>query len=327
MDFCCQSRGLLEHCVREATLQHSNVEFRSDCLVQELVYRNRRVEGIRYSNSGESHSISTDLVVDVGGRGSHAPRWLTQTGFQAPAETTIGVDLAYASTRFRVADDYDRRECFLFFDWPSPDSINTTASADGAVMEIVEGDEWHLTLAGRFGNYPPRDEAGFLAFAKAFGTPKLYELIKEAERTADITTHRFPTSLWRHYETLSAFPDGFLVLGDAIASFNPVYGQGMSSAALQAQALGSLLDERAAQDSDLTGLAMSFFPKAAELVVNPWVLAGNVDLAPAKTQGERPSDLREQLAYVAALDALTAEDAELNRCFGRCCVSANRCRF
>jgi hypothetical protein len=285
-----------------------------------LVYRDRRVEGVRYNRDGSSHLAAADLVVDAGGRGSHAPRWLTDLGFQAPAETSIGVDLAYASTHFRVPDGYDRRECSMAFDWPSPDTINSTASANGAVMEIIEGDAWHLTLAGRFGDYPPRDEAGFLAFAKGFRTPKLYELIKDAERIADITTHRFPAAVRRHYERLSAFPEGFLVLGDAIASFNPVYGQGMSSA----RALSELLKERAAQDSGLTGFALSFFPRASAVVADPWMLAGNVDLAYVKTQGERPPDLNAQLSYVAAVDALSAHDVEIRRCYGRCCVSASQ---
>jgi len=315
MDFYCQSRGLLEHTVRQGTLRHANVTIQSDSTVQELVWRDRQVAGVGYTRHGESQSLVTDLVVDAGGRGSHAPRWLTDIGFQTPGETTIGVDLAYASAHFRVPADYNRRECFLMFDWPSPDSAKSTISANGAVMEIIEGDVFHLTLAGRFGDYPPRDEAGFMAFAKKFRTPKLYELISDADRLGEITTHRFPTSVRRHYERLSEFPDGYVVLGDAIASFNPVYGQGMTSAAQQVQALGEVLEERTAQGRDLAGLALSFFPKAAEVVANPWALAGNVDLAFAKTQGERPPDHAAQLSYFGALDALAGQDAEILRLF------------
>ena len=118
---------------------------------------------------------------------------------------------------------------------PPPDFPN------GAIMEIIENQTWHVTLMGRFGDYPPHDAAGFLAFAKALHTPKLYDLIKDAERVTDITSYRFPTSVQRHYERLTTFPEGFVVLGDAISSFNPFYGQGMSSAALQVQALQQLL--------------------------------------------------------------------------------------
>ncbi len=314
-DFYCQSRGLLEHCVRQCTLEQTNVRFLGDCAVQGLVYRDGHVEGVLCESDGESRALSTDLVVDACGRGSRAPRWLSEMGFQASAETTIGVDLAYASTHFRVPEDYDRQESLVGFDWPSPDSINCELSANSALLEIVEGDVWHLTLAGRFGDYPPRDEEGFFAFAKSLHTPKLYELIKNAERVSDITTHRFPTSVRRHYEALSTFPEGYLVLGDAIASFNPVYGQGMSSAALQAQALAQLLAERAARTEGIAGLALSFFAKAAEVAANPWILAGSVDLAYAKTQGERPPDFKEQLAYMAALDALTAKDVGVYQLF------------
>ena len=166
---------------------------------------------------------------------------------------------------------------------------------------------------GRFGNYPPHDDEGFLAFAKSLYTPKVYDLIKDAKRVTDITAYRFPTSVLRHYERLTTFPEGFVVLGDALSSFNPFYGQGMSSAALQVRVLQQLLRERAIASQGLEGLAQSFFPQAAEVIMTPWTLAANQDLAYPQTQGERPADLEEGAQYFAALDALTAEDVEVYR--------------
>lgn len=219
----------------------------------------------------------------------------------------IGVDLAYASAKFRVPEEYDEPERLLLFFGPPPDFPN------GGIMEIIEGNTWHVTLAGRFGAHPPHDAAGFLAFAKALHSPKVYELIKDAERVSDITCYRFPTSVLRHYERLTTFPEGFLVLGDAISSFNPIYGQGMSSAALQAQALQQLLSEQAAAAQGLAGLAQAFFPQAAEIIVTPWTLAATQDWAYRQTQGVRPADLDEGARYFAAVDALTAEDVEVHR--------------
>src|SRR5262249_56053395 len=138
-------------------------------------------------------------------------------------------------------------------------------------------------------------------------------IMEEAERVSDITTYRFPTSVQRHYERLTTFPEGFLVLGDAISSFNPFYGQGMSSAALQVQALRQLLTDSAAESRGLDGLALSFFPQAAQIIETPWTLTANQDLAFPQTQGERPADLEEGVRYLMALDSLTAEDDEVYR--------------
>jgi 2-polyprenyl-6-methoxyphenol hydroxylase-like FAD-dependent oxidoreductase len=308
IDFYQQSRGLLEYCVRQCTLEHTNVKFRDDCAAQGLVCLTNRVEAVQCSDDGASQTLAADLVVDAGGRGSHAPRWLAELGFTAPAETTIGVDFAYASTKYRVPEDYNRRELLVGFDVALPPDF-----PNGGLIEIIEGNLLHVTLAGRFGDYPPRDEAGFLGFAKSLSTPKLYDLIKDAERVSDITSFRYPTAILRHYDRLPNFPDGFLVLGDAIASFNPIYGQGMSVAALQVQALQQLLAERAAEGYGLGGLASRFFPMAARIAENAWILAADQDLAYPQSQGERPPDLKERLAYFAAIVALTAEDTEVHR--------------
>lgn len=306
-DITCHSRGLLEYCVRRCTLRHPNITFESDSAVQGIVCEKGHVRGVRYDQFGEAHALSTDFVVDAGGRKSQVPRWLTALGFQAPEATTIGIDIAYASTKFHVPEGYDRPEKLLVFMGPPPDFPN------GAVMEIIEDQTWHVTLMGRFGDYPPHDAAGFLAFAKALHSPELYHLIKDAERVADITAYRFPISVWRHYERLTTFPEGLVVLGDAISSFNPFYGQGMSSAALQVQALQQMWAAREAGPGGLDGLALAYFPKAAEIIETPWALAVGRDFAYPRTKGQRPADLEESTQYFADVDALTAEDIDVQR--------------
>lgn len=301
-----QSRGLLEQCVRQLTLGIPNVRFESEANVRSLLHDNSRVHGVRYEHHGTEAQLEADLVLDTGGRGSHALQWLTELGFQRPPETVLGVDFAYSSTIFRIPGYNGEPEHRLLFyaDPPTP---------HGAILWKIENDLWQVSLGGRFGDYPPTDHDGFLEFTRSLWTPRLYEILKNAERVAEISHHRFPTSVWRHYESLPAWPEHFLFLGDAICSFNPIYGQGMSSAALQVSELQNLLNMRAAESRGLEGLAAEFFPKAAEVIKTPWSLAAGSDLAYPKTKGERPPDFKQSARYFATLNEMTADDFELHR--------------
>jgi 2-polyprenyl-6-methoxyphenol hydroxylase-like FAD-dependent oxidoreductase len=302
-----QSRDLLEHCLRECTMIRPNISADCDAQVGKLSYSNGRVDGVSYRYSGEPRVLEADLVVDCGGRGSHAPTWLAEMGFTAPEETVLGVDFAYSSTRFHLPNYNGELGRYPLFGGPPPNYTR------GGGLAQIENGMWQLSLAGRFGDYPPTDEAGFMAFAKALPSPKLYELLNGAERVDEIRQFRFPTSVLRRYERLPSFPERFIVLGDAISSFNPVYGQGMSSAAMQVNALRQLLDQRSSSPEGLSFLAAAFFPKAAEVIYTPWTLASNFDFAFPQTIGTRVPVAKEMVSYFATLDALTAEDVEVHK--------------
>jgi len=302
-----QSRGLLEHCLRQCSLAIPSISLECDAPVEALIHRNGRVEGVRYRRAGETLPLAADFVVDCGGRGSHARRWLGENGFESPPETIIGVDFAYSSTKF-INLNHDRESgTFVAFGGPPPKYTR------GAALVLIEDSVWQVSVAGRFGDYPPDDQAGFMDFVKNLPTPKLYELLEGAERVDEIAHYRFPTSVLRHYERLESFPERFIVLGDAIGSFNPVYGQGMSSAVLQADALRQILSERASQPNGLDAIAAAFFPRAAEVVSTPWALAANFDFSYPDTTGERPQMTSDSLRYLLILDALTAEDIEVQK--------------
>jgi 2-polyprenyl-6-methoxyphenol hydroxylase-like FAD-dependent oxidoreductase len=301
-----QSRALLEHLVRRQTAMLPNISLESGSVARGLIADGGHVRGVRREREDKVEDVDADLVIDAGGRGSQAPRWLNELGFQAPDETVIGVDLAYSSSRFRIPSS-GGLEPLIFVGSTSPRSPNA------AGMFLLEDGSWLVSLAGRFRNYPPTDEAGFLAFAQALQSPIIYDLITDGERVADFTHHRFPTSIQRHYERLTEFPERFVTLGDAICSFNPVYGQGMSSAAMQTAALRNILDERARQSRGLEGLAADFFPRAASVISTPWTLAAILDFIYPKTQGERPADLKDSVRYLNALESLQNEDVEVQR--------------
>lgn len=132
-------------------------------------------------------------------------------------------------------------------------------------MITIEDGTLLISLIGRFDDYAPTDKEGFLAFARELHSDIATRIIEGAEQLTRIGHHRFVISVQRHYELMASFPEGFLVIGDALCTFNPIYAQEMSVAARQAQVLPEILSERAAQSCGLDRITFSFFPKAADL--------------------------------------------------------------
>jgi 2-polyprenyl-6-methoxyphenol hydroxylase-like FAD-dependent oxidoreductase len=300
------SRGLLEYTLRQRTVALPNLRLERR-VVSGLTSSTARVTGVKLEDGAGAPQCDADLVVDAGGRGSRGPRWLSEMGFAVPEETTIGVDFAYTSAKFKKPTSANGYEPIILVGGPPPKHVR------GAGLFEIENKIWHVSLAGRFGDYPPTDQAGFIEFARELPSPVVYDAIRNTEQISDITLHRFPTSLQRHYERLVSFPERFLVIGDAVCSFNPVYGQGMTSAAMQVRVLSEVLKGRAQGGSGLDKLPEAFFPKAAEVISTPWILAANFDFAYPQTTGTRPPAMGEGIRYFAALDALQVEDPAVQR--------------
>lgn len=302
-----QSRGLLEQTLRRLALERANVGLRTSTSVDALIGDRRRVRGVRVrADDGES-VLDADLIVVTSGRTSQVGRWLEQLGAIPPRETTIGVDFAYASTKFRIPAGYDEPYRMMACHGPAP------RFATAAALLEIENRVWHVSAAGRFAAKPPTDPAGFMHFVASLPSPKLHALLARAERLDDIKPYRFPASIRRHFEQLHEFPDGSLVIGDALCSVNPVYGQGMSTAAAEALIIGELLDARAAAARGLEGLAPAFFAMAARLSDTPWSLAATADFLYPQTVGKRPRFMMFRRHYLGGLNRLAAEDPALNQ--------------
>jgi 2-polyprenyl-6-methoxyphenol hydroxylase-like FAD-dependent oxidoreductase len=188
----------------------------------------------------------------------------------------------------------------------------TPGGKRGGVMLAQEGGRWTVTLISHFGPAAPRELEEFREFARSLPAPLIYETIRTAEPVGEPATARLPSSIRRRYENLARFPEGYLVLGDAICSFNPIYGQGMSVAALEAQVLNNSLVAR-----DDAHLARRFFRKTAAVVDIPWSIAVGNDLRMPETQGPRGGGVPFINWYMSRLHRAAHRDAELAVAFHR----------
>jgi len=265
------------------------------------------VTGVRCKNdSGTSETIMADLVVDASGRGALTLALLQSIGRPLPEETTIGIDLGYATCIFAIPDDAST-------DWKGVMTFGQAPqNSRGGLMLPLEGNRWMVTIGGRHGDGPPGDVEGFLTYAKALRTPTIYNAISRAKRLDGVARYGFPESVRRHFERLDVFPRGLLPIGDAICRFNPVYGQGMSVAALEACLLQRLLERLGEDSNPIAGLGPAFFAEVQTLIETPWSVA-LLDFVFPDTRGQRPADFETTLKFGIALTRLAAEDPAVHR--------------
>jgi 2-polyprenyl-6-methoxyphenol hydroxylase-like FAD-dependent oxidoreductase len=303
----CASRPLLEGTVRARVRALPNVTVldRRDVVGLATTPDGRRVTGVRVLRRADGSAeelLGADLVVDATGRGSRVPLWLEALGYARPARAQVRVGLGYATRIYRLPPDV------LDGDLAVLQAATPRHPRTGALQRL-EGDRWMVTLAGILGDHPPTDPDGFLAFARSLRFPDIYRAIRDAEPLDDPVPFRFPASVRHRYERLDRFPDGLLVLGDAVCSFNPIYGQGMSVAALEALALRRHLEHGAEPHP------RRWFRDLAKLVDVPWDMSAGGDLAFPGVPGRRTLKLRLVGAYLARLHAAAAHDARLAGAF------------
>jgi 2-polyprenyl-6-methoxyphenol hydroxylase-like FAD-dependent oxidoreductase len=274
-EFMAFSRFLLEWHVREHLKRRPEVQMVSNCEVTELLASpdRSRVTGVRLNYRGEERgpqTVDADLVVDASGRNSRAPDWLRALGYDAPPEEAITSGLGYASRFYRKPDRFPAEWLGLIVNGRPPNN------ARAGIILPIEHNGWHVTLGGIAGNYPPTDEAGFMQWARDLIDPSIYEAIRVAEPLSPIRGYRTPKNRVRHYERLERRPRGFAVTGDAVCSLNPLYGQGMTVAALDALALNACL--RQGHKGSRVSFEQRFQQAVARATSGPWLIATGEDL-------------------------------------------------
>jgi len=279
------SRPLLEDTVRRCLLrQRRNVTVVDQTAVDGLVVATDQIAGVRADSAritgvrvdGVEHRA--DLVVACTGRNTHFLDQLAELGFPAPEVAAVRVDAAYASQLVRRGpDDLDGALAVVVDDRAGGHRTGT--------MVPVEGDRWLITIGSRHGEVPPSDPTEFETFARELPSPTIADVLAKAEALSPVLTHRIATDQRRQVERLRRTPAGFLVLGDAICSLNPIHAQGMTSAALQARALDRALRRYGPTSPRLAG---AFYRRAGRAVDVLWRTAVGADFADPRTTGRRP---------------------------------------
>lgn len=292
------SRPFLECHVRRRLQAMSNVTILSGHEVVELAATpdRRRVTGVRVvsPNDGAERELTADIVIDAMGRGAHTPALLESLGYGRPVEDHIVMHTNYVSQLLRIPAGTLKE--MLVDIGPAPDR------PAGMFLSGYENDTWMFTVFGMVGHEPPRDLADMLSFAQEYCPAHLIAAMRAAEPIGEVAHHHMPSSQWRRYDKMSRLPDGLLVCGDAICSFNPIYGQGMTVAALEAVALRACLRRG---DAALPG---RYFRASAKPIGVAWQMVASLDLAFPAVVGRRSRWLRVATRLVDW--ALTASESD-----------------
>jgi 2-polyprenyl-6-methoxyphenol hydroxylase-like FAD-dependent oxidoreductase len=299
------TRPYLEHRVREHVRALPNVVIR-DCFdVTGLVAAEHRgsveVRGVVGSpEPGTTVELRADLVVDASGRRSALPDWLRSLGCAVPAEEQVHCRMAYLTRRWRLANDV-----------MGEDVVAVVAPADTPSFGVIiaQEDGSHIvTLGGLLDGAPAKDDDAYLAFASSLPDARIADALAGAEPVTDYQPSRFPFSRRRRYDKLRSFPSGLLALGDSIASFNPMYGQGMSVAAREAVLLRDSLAKGALN-------TRAFFKAAHRIEDVAWKISTGGDLRFDAIEGARTPDMRVMNAYLDRLAVAARHDPVVAEAF------------
>lgn len=305
------SRELIEWSIRRRTLADPKVRVLDEHVIEGLVASSGGsiVIGVELrSRRGDSTCVLMgDLVVDATGRNSRAPEWLRDLGFSEPRQTVINSFLGYASCAYRIPPRCSADWKVLMVGDQPP------IMGRAAVLAPIEGGRWLVTLVGYGRDYPPTDREGFLEFARSLRSDLIYRAIRDAEPLTRISGFRATLNRRRHFEEMARWPERFVVLGDAACAFNPVYGQGMSVAAMTAAAL-----RQSAGDFAQPGFARRIQARVARLSHDAWVIATGADARYPTTEGRQSGAIdRAMQRYLDRVIEASLQDAQVNEAFLR----------
>ena len=256
-----QTRPLLEWHIRERVKQHANIRICHDSRVVGLTGSRQRVTGtLVKSPRAEVRHLEADLVIAACGRGHQVLHWLTRLGCEVPFEEALDLRLGYATQLVEATPQSAPARGGLMLVPKRPHQTRA------AYVLPVENGRWQTMLAGYLGDYPPLDRRELLEYARQLPIPDIHEFMKNSTPCSDIESHRFKAQRRFYFEDVPHSPDGFVVVGDSWAAMDPLFGQGMSIVAKQAQLLSHLFSVK-------SFTPRRYYQQGASIYRGPWMLS------------------------------------------------------
>jgi 2-polyprenyl-6-methoxyphenol hydroxylase-like FAD-dependent oxidoreductase len=276
-----QTRPLLEEHLRRRVRELPNVQSIFGASVTNLLREGSQVTGVsvQHLSMGRAEELRADLMIDATGRNTRLLRWFAAEGYPAVPEATVGIDLGYATGRFRPPEALRPAHPMLYIVGHPPRETRV------GVRVLVERGEIFGAMGGYHGDHPPGDLAGFLEFARSLCRPEVFDVLSRSELLSPVSLYRIPSAKRRYFGRMARFPNGLLPIGDAICSLDPAFGQGMTVAALEAEALMECLARhRRAGDE----FRRDYFRRVDAIVDVPWALSCGENFKYPQTSGPRP---------------------------------------
>jgi hypothetical protein len=266
------------------------------------------VRGVQFVNgSGRFERLDADLVVDASGRGAPTLTLLDALCWKRPQVTEIGVDISYSTAVVEIPPDATA-EWKAVLTLPDPPHL-----ALHAIIVPTEGGRWITAIADHNATAWIETWDGFLEASRALITPTVSNALRYAQPPEGIRHYRFPVSAWKHFERLPRLPRGVLPVADALCRFNPIHGQGMSSAAKQARLLEDVLYRAGAEPDPIAALQAGLMAEVASVIETPWIMSTSADLAFPGTRGERPDNFAQAQEFEADLFRAAVADPVVHR--------------
>ncbi|MBJ7947814.1 MULTISPECIES: NAD(P)/FAD-dependent oxidoreductase [Bacillus cereus group] len=300
-----QSRPLLEWHIQKRIDQISNITITYKTLVNGLLVDGKlnKVCGVKvkYLETGMQEEVHADIVVDASGFGSKSMEWLREYEIEVQEEK-VRIDLFYATKMFQLKENEELDCCNMLMSPSFPENPY------GVLIQTIEDNRYFVTFSGYANEKAPQTDDEFYDFAENLSISNVTEFLNKAEGITDIKTYKIPYQVRRRFDLVNNVPEGLLVVGDAQCRFDPVFGQGVSVAAMEAHQLQLLLQSRKQLDKTFT---QQFYKKTADIIEIPWDMTTTEISRHPQLKRELTTKQKFQLWYTKQIYRLSASDSDV----------------